>query len=110
MTVTHNLGDSPNFPVTLLSLFGSSLGNTGQRVQNVELAQWTPQNRIGGSLPVMNDGDSPAFPGPPRQPLKCLQRNWTGSTAGFWFRSHLSTYMETQRGSEGLGLAIITAH
>lgn len=56
----------------------------------------SPQNRIGGSFPATNDGDSLAYPPPPLPLVKCPQRNWTGSTAGFWFHSLLSTYGNTE--------------
>lgn len=93
-TFTHNSGTvliSPSFCCP----WSGAQGNICKNV-STELTRQSLQNRIGGSLPAMNDGDSPAYPPPPLLLVKCPRHNWMGSTAGFWSHSLLSTYGNTE--------------
>lgn len=93
-TFTHNSGTvliSPSFCCPWSRAQGNICKN-----MSTELARQSLQNRISRSLPATNNGDSPAYPPPPLLLVKCPRRNWTGSTAGFWSHSLLSTYGNTE--------------
>lgn len=108
MTFTHNSGTVLISP-SLCCPWSRAQGNICKNA-STELARQGPQNRINGSLPATNDGDSPAYPPPPLLLVKCPRRNWTGSTAGFWSHSLLSTYGNTEGTVRGPRLSAVNPH
>lgn len=83
------------------------------RNYNQHVSKFTPHD--GSGLPKkqhrQDDGpqDSPAFPVPQHQLLKCPRRSWTGSTAGFWCHSLPSTWIKAE-GIKSLCLRVLIIH